>query len=419
MKQTSIFNYTAALLLSGVLAVSCHQEKDDIDDYYLNYQIPEVPVDADISVGAYYYNLGSNFDANRFLRLIAPTDMETGKIGPNYKPSLCALGDPNKMYSMSAAPGNNYVFQQHLDWANEAGIDFLVMPVFREAANLYPRNINSADTTFVNYLTSRGTYAGNGLNWGNLQFCLSVTCNELSNGLSNNALIEDVASTVIQGISMSREDRLYDFFKRASDYFGDAKYHRINGRPVVVIILGERLYAADSERLYRNIRQAVKEHSGEDVYLIARQPQWTPSARYHYFYMTGKVDAIAMDNMCNVGNYDRQFWLPQLVNENFKYNREYIAQNYGIDFIPSVSPSYSTYVYNGTAAAPLIPKTTENFSKLCNVAKMNLGQVHTVLIESFNNWAYDSAIEPADEAFSPSGYGNAFLQTVRHQFKRQ
>ena len=53
---------------------------------------------------------------------------------------------------------------------------------------------------------------------------------------------------------------------------------------------------------------------------------------------------------------------------------------------------------------------------MCNVAKMNLGTNPMVLIDSFNDWAFDSCIEPTDPSYG-KGYGLLYLDMVKDQFK--
>ena len=62
-----------------------------------------------------------------------------------------------------------------------------------------------------------------------------------------------------------------------------------------------------------------------------------------------------------------------------------------------------------------MPKTQERFWTMCNVAKMNLGTNPMVLIDSFNDWAFDSCIEPTDPSYG-KGYGLLYLDMVKDQF---
>lgn len=405
------------VLFGSILLSACKSDDPTIDDYFLNYQISEISVKSDIIVGAYYYNLGTNFNANIFTRLTEATDNTNGKVGPYLLPQLATS---DGMYKMAVNKEETVpVIQQHIDWANLAGINYLVMPAFREDPNrLYPNNVLSQDTAFVNFVTGKVDTVST-INWGGLKYVASMDMSGICSDLTQNKLLETVGNTTIQDVLISREQRLYKFFKRVAHYFKDEKYFHLNGRPVVVLIYPERLYTAKSDTIYNNIRDTVKAFCGKDIYIIARQTAWTPPARFHYFFLKGKVDAVSMDNMCNVGAsyYDRIYWLPQLINENFKYNKEYISKNFGIDFVPSVSPSFTNYVTYGNYYTPELQKSTTSFSKYCNVAKMNLGTANMVLLESFNNWQWDSAIEPANPTYG-NGYGTTYLDILKKQFKK-
>jgi hypothetical protein len=405
------------IMMVCILLVSCKSDEPTINDYFLNYQIEEVPVNSDVIVGAYYYNLGTTFDPTRYTRITETNDNTGGKVGPYVRP---LLSTPEAMYSIAVNKATSVpIIQQHVDWANQGGINYLVLPAIREdGTKLYPNNINAGDSTFVNFATGKVDSLAV-INWGNLKYVVSMDINSMASDLNQNKLIETAGSTKIQGVSMTREQRLYNYFKRIAHYFKDDKYFHLNGRPVVILLSPEKLYSAKSDTIYNNIRDTVKAYCGKDIYIIARQNAWTPPARYNYFFMKGKVDAVSMDNMCNVGGayYDRLYWLPQLINENFKYNRKYISSTYGIDFIPTVSPSHNYYVSNTSYNNPIVYKNTGEFKKYCNAAKMNLGNANMVLIESFNNWTNDAAIEPTDPSYG-NGYGTTYLDILKKEFKR-
>ena len=81
---------SAALLL---LAACSKEEGPSVDDYFLNYEIPEIPVTEDYQVGIFYYKGNDittrpNGDAN-FTRweLLTLTDKELSTKN-NYKPEL-------------------------------------------------------------------------------------------------------------------------------------------------------------------------------------------------------------------------------------------------------------------------------------------------------------------------------------------
>ena len=189
---------------------------------------------------------------------------------------------------------------------------------------------------------------------------------------------------------------------------------------MILFYNAHKLYTKDSEALYKKIREVVYEASGKEMYIVARQERWSPPARYHYFYLTGRTDAIYMDNMYDQNDMARSYMYPQYINENYKYNRTYDWDNYQVDFIPSIAPSFNKWLGNdGTKEYqyPMVDKNEELFRQMCNVAKMNLGQRPMVFIDSFNRWEYDMALEPTDPDYG-NGYGMTYLNIVREEFKR-
>lgn len=405
------------VILCLALLSSCKKDTGpSVEDHPLNYTIPQVAATSDIPVGAYLYNTTSAFnDIVHWTRINEPYDVNIGKLGPYLQPEL-------GKYRLESSADGVYNMSKIVEWAKLAKIDFLITPAVKETTNsLYPGNMNSGDSLVVNQLGERPSIHGS-VNMGTMKYAIAVDINNFSSGLSNNLLLEDAPKITISGQELTREQRLYSYMKRISDYFKDATYyHTTGGRPVLIFTGADRLYTADSKRVYDNIRQTIKDNTGKDVYIIARQQQWTPSARFEYFFLNGLVDAVTMDNMCNVGGsmWDRTYLLNRLINENFKFNKNYLDEKFGIDFIPSVSPSFSFYTASGATPEynyPIIYKKESDFRERCNVAKMNLGRNKMVLVESFNNWVYDSQIEPAVEDYG-NGYGTKYLDIVRDEFK--
>ena len=408
-------------LLVATMSISCKKDTGpSIDDYPLNYEIPKVPVTSDIPVGAYIYEPSGTLitDEIKWTRITEKYDVATGKLGPYVRPEL-------GRYDLRPTEAGALNMAKIVEYAKTARIDFVISPPMKENAGaMFPNNLNGTDSLIVNMLAEHNFNLPS-VNMGELKYAISVDINNFSAGLSNNLLLEAAPASVYningQNISVSREDRLYNFLKRISLYFKDETYYHFQGRPVLVFLGADRLYTEDSKKVYDNIRRVIKEQTGKDVYIIARQTQWTPSARFEYFFLRGRTDAVTMDNMCNVGagatGWDRSYLLNRLINENFKLNKDYLSKN-GIDFIPSASPSYTLNINNATPEYnyPAIRKKESEFRERCNVAKMNLGNSRMVLIESLNNWQWDSQIEPTVADYG-EGYGTKYLDIVRDEFK--
>lgn len=416
------------LILSGlILGALFHSCTDDdgpsIDDYPLNYEIPEIAVTEDIPVGAYLFNPTNDLKNDVIWeRITEKYDPTTGKIGPNVEPVL-------GRYTLGVSEDGARNMQQLMNWCKDARINFLVTPGVKENANaLYPNNINSGDSAFVHLISGQNNLYP--LDLGDMKYVILMDMNNFCSGLNNNNLLENAALHKLtitdpetgekRDTLLTRENRLYSWFRRVSHYFNDPTYLHLNGRPVLVLSNPDMLYTSDSKKVYDTIRKTIKTETGKDVYIIARQQEWTPPARFHYHFLSGGVDAVTIDNMCKLGGSytDRSYWLNQFINENFKYNREYIAQHYNIDFMPSVSASHSMYVNNGSYTYPNVFKNPDEFRKRCNVAKMNLGKTPMVFVESLNNWKYDTQIEPSVVKEGTNGYGTTYLDIIREQFKR-
>ncbi len=405
----------AALIAS--LASCTNDEGPSVDDFFLNYEIPVIKPTSDIPVGAFYYNLGgSGMQEERYNRLIGKRDLAASpwpQLCPNVRPVLGRY----KMDTGSKETAD--LFQQHIDWANDAGINFFIMPNISEDINQYD-HLNSGGVNFIEFMAGRNPNSENKMKWGRLKYVMTVDMNNFTTGVSNTKMIEDV-DVDANGVSQ-RLERLYTYFRNLSKRFfvENRLYYEIDGKPMILFYNAHKLYTKDSEALYKKIREVVYEASGKEMYIVARQERWSPPARYHYFYLTGRTDAIYMDNMYDQNDMARSYMYPQYINENYKYNRTYDWDNYQVDFIPSIAPSFNKWLGNdGTKEYqyPMVDKNEELFRQMCNVAKMNLGQRPMVFIDSFNRWEYDMALEPTDPDYG-NGYGMTYLNIVREEFKR-
>lgn len=421
-------NILIVLLAILVIAQSCtKQDGPTIDDNFLNYEIPDVPLTQDCTVGAYYVDPGANgWNAAVWDRLTnVAYDPAAGLYGSNVTPVL-----GNWMHQNATSPAQVSIFQQQVDWAIEAGLDFFVMPAFSEnTASLYPNNINANQTRFADLLTGRigsdgqpaAVTAGAKVDMKGLKYVLMLNPSTLNTGLNNNTPIENIAATTIQGQSVTRVQRFYDVVKRMSDYFADDNYYHIDGKPMIVIKQPQNIYSLDSKKFYDDMRSYIKAASGKDMYIVVQQNQWEPSPRFKYTFGDGRVDAVTINNdggMYNQGDVQRSLLYPQMIDQNWKYNKDYLMSNWSEDFIPSVSPSFNRWVTSGNIYnIPIVERDSKTFITYCNVAKRNLGAKRIVLIDSYNDWNYNTAIEPADPT-KGKGYGNNYLQLVRQQFKK-
>lgn len=424
-KIVRIWAFAAVTAVAAGLA-SCTPSNDgpDIDDFFLNYDIPHITPSSDIPVGVFYYDLGDNgIEDYRYANLTGEYNSEENS--PTDGPDLCPQVRPVLgRYNMNLnSPGTAQLFQQHLDWANDAGIDFFIMPSIGEDQNTY-NHLSERAVDLISYM--EGIHINNNkyMRWGNVRYCVSVPLNTFCDGVTSSNLIENVEVNAETGKS-ARVERIYDYFKGLAQRFfsGDTLYYYVGEKPLVVLLEPHRLHSTDSKQLYTNIRDTIYKYCGKEVYMVARQQSWSPSARYTNLFINGGVDAVYIDNMFDTTNFSyKDIGWAQCIDQNYQYNRQYIKQNHSIDFIPSISPSFVPWVYQGSEVSndrynyPQTYVDTELFTDMCNVAKMNLGDNRMVFIDAFNRWDYGQALEPSDP-FYGNGYGMELLDIVRKEFK--
>lgn len=140
--------YKIAYLLIALTAMfaSCTEDGGpSIDDHFLNYEIPDVPVTQDCVVGAYFVDPGSNGLSDAIWGRL--TSLEFDPANGLYSPAMLPVTGNWKHGNFPNSSASNptplqamvELFQQEIDWAVEAGIDFFILPMVGEDANrLYP-----------------------------------------------------------------------------------------------------------------------------------------------------------------------------------------------------------------------------------------------------------------------------------------
>jgi hypothetical protein len=427
-----------SFLLAGGLLVSCDDYQNSIDDYPLNYEIPSVAPNPSTPVGAYLVDPPTN-DNVFWERLTAPfndgpASQGGGKIGPYLMPT-------QGRYRFNAADSTNArVYANIVRWSKQAGIDFLITPLRSHRWDEYPKNLNSGDTLLIGLISGRNDSLGYA-NRGEIKYAISYDLGNFSGtgmgptSLTNDNLLETTQAEYVNSngtvktdtaglrdntyARITREERLYRAFERMSVYFNDPTYQTTSdGRPVLLLEGAKSLYTSDSKRVYDNIRDTIFKYCGKHVYLVARQDPWTPTARFEYFFVKGEVDAITPNRMTDAGNWNRVYMLNVLIDQHMKANKDYISrsQHPNIDYIPSISPSFSGYLDNGDVQRPIVPKNEKDFRERCNIAKINVGRMPMIIVDSFNNWKNETQIEPSDPDYG-NGYGTFYLDILRSELK--
>jgi hypothetical protein len=356
------------LLILALLFLSCTEDKAILlEDNIYNKPIPIVPVNTDYTVGAIY----TKFNRNELT-------VET--------PSI-EIYDGNS--------GDPITYEKHVDQAKTAGIDFFVFNLrSSNAPALYDE-----DKAYIDNLQTAP-------NANDMKFAFSY--NFANMGLSNTSKIET------KGLVPT----FLNDFELMLPYFQKANYMTINGKAVVYMNNSFTLFSNDNPALYQQLRTKMSA-LGIELYLIGMQLEWTPTLRFFGDEVTGKdnrfedcVDALTVTNYANIEFvlYDRLLFFHKYVDIAWSYHKETLAKK-NIEFVPTISPSYTPKINNVSSTNYAIAKNADWFKANCNIARRASGSSKLVLIDSFNNWNFDTQIESA------TSYGDEYLKILRSEFK--
>lgn len=363
------------ILFAAVVCLLFYACKKDmtgpsVDDNVLNYKINEIPVTQDYVVGAFYYSFGGWNGAIKEV------------------PVVGTYGYPSGVPTAG-------VMAKHIGFGKKAGLDYFVFS-FR-SANRDANNFKSDSTVIRSFINADGE--------GNMKFAMMYNFSTGSYGVS--------AANPLEKDKVKLEQFFQDF-SRAVPYMKDANYMKIDGKLLIYIQNAQVLYSDNNKAIYDTLRNRLNAQ-GIQAYIVGMQDRWTPPARYAIRFK-GCVDAIYHQSFSSQpSNWDRRYVLPQAIDQNWKYSKEYFAQNFGADYVPNITPAYNWLIGNPTSTNPNYPRSDSGalFRQLCNVAKMNASsKTRMVMVDAFNNWQEDMQLEPAQS------YGELYLNIVKQQFKK-
>jgi hypothetical protein len=377
MKPTTHYIKSAFFpLLAILLLFSCKKNNTgpSVSSNVLDYQIKEIPVTQDYTVGAFYYNFGS-FNTNiTQVPVVGKYAMPNGVETPNVMPT-------------------------HITQAQTAGVDYFVFS-FR-SANKDATNWKSDSTLVQTFL------AANSASTPNMKFALQYNWSTTSYGVTNTAPLESNATKLNQFFD--------DIQRAAATWMSDPNYLKVNGKTPLYIQNAQILYSNNNVAIYDTLRSRLSA-MGFSMYIVGMQDRWTPPARYPFRYVKC-VDAIYHQSFSTqISLWDRWYVLPQAMDQNWEYSRQYFADSMGgISYIPNISPAYNWLIISPASLNPNYPRTDSGamYRQLCNVAKMNAdNSTRLVMIDSWNSWQDDSQLEPA------VSYGTRYLDITRTEFKK-
>jgi len=342
----------------------------------------------DYNVGAYYYPWFSG-----------PTSFGAG-VDKTIQGHLTPAQQPTLgWYSQ----WDTSVISQHYNWAKYAGVDFF--NVSWDGANT-PSDISTKINLFNN--PDRGNVK--------LSVLMEPTITT-ANIYSNTAYL-------------------------ANNYFNQAGYQTINGKPVVNIYLTRTFTTQYLDNFVGQMRQAASDNGFDDIYVIGDEV-WGDGTAVN----SNRIDALdAVTNYDVYGNIGGSSNYPYVTTSDVNQwdigndNWEAAADAAGVDFIPGVSPGYNDQAVR-SGHLPISRKLDgvegefgSLFEALVVSAKDNTDadNGNTMMVTSWNEWHENTQIEPVSGGVptnfddSPSGsdytwnidsesYGVRYLDILRNE----
>lgn len=374
MKQRSIT--LAALALATLILSACDKQDDYLPPEW-NYPIPETPLTAEPQVGAFYSN---------------KTDQNWAS-AQGYTPTLNVVHDEESGTTETVVYTSTQdgVLTQQCAWADEAGIDFFVIAW----------NSGSAEQGLVSayeYYHTESTRVKLAINYN----------------------FSHLKLTALTGEGPDFDSVVADFKALHASLFSKDYYYRLpDGRPLVVLA-GDASTAYDYSLFIPALRQAMRDYTQElqladpdlpdnalDFYLVGENTtNW--SAPQTHAEAARWLDGNYVKRWYPTTYYERWYCFYSFTDMAWANWRDYASQ-WRNDFVPCIYPEF----YTTEKGARSIERSAKNYTDFCNVAKRNMGAQHLVLIDSWNDFANDTALEPTEE------YGEEYLRITRAQLSRQ
>ena len=369
MKNIS-YQLGTMLLLFSFFSCKKNDSGPSISDNILNYTINEIRVDTNYVVGAFYYNIGT-WNANiTEVPVIGSYTMPNGVVPPA-------------------------VMTEHISQATKAGLDYFVFS-FR-SANRDLNNYKSDSSVVKSFLDANAST--------NMKFALQYNWSTGSFGVSNTAPLEN---------DPVKLEQFFQDIQRVAPLFNNSNYMKVNGKTLLYIQNAQNLYSNNDSTIYATLRNRLNT-LGFTMYIVGMQDKWTPPARYPFRYYHC-VDAIYHQSyVYQLNQWDWFYLLPQYIDQNWEYSRQYFSNVYGVDYVPNISPAYNWLITNPTSTNPSVSRLDHGamYTQLCNVAKMNVNpKTRLIMIDSWNDWQDDMQLEAATD------YGDMYLNITKKEFKK-
>ena len=296
------------------------------------------------------------------------------------------------------------VVQQHLDWMEIYGIDFLVSSWGGEEF--------MEDTVLKDYILPRITNSP-------LKFSVYY----------ESAKLADENWNII--IDAEKEAELLDDITYLADtYFDHPNYLNVGNRPVLFIYLSG-IYAGDYVDAFARIRSAMMA-KGHDLFLVGDEGSWGEFSAEHAQFIDAISPYIVLPkrshgDFANHGDFFADLTMLAL-------QMEEITQSQGKFAIPNVNPGFNS---NAIGKGMVFPRQIAPWAEITSFLESYIKvlrpfvdpQQRMIMITSWNEWYEDTQIEPTvitpptsiDNSESGSyytqgiiyeGYGYQYLEVV-------
>ncbi|MGE5518559.1 MAG: glycoside hydrolase family 99-like domain-containing protein [Candidatus Dadabacteria bacterium] len=343
-------------ILLIIIMISGCKKKDDymVDPSKYVYPIPQTTLSDDARVGAYY-------------SVYKTTDWNVARA---YTPVLGT-------YDATTAS----VMQQHLKWADTAGLNFFAF-----------KWNGTTDNTILNNFKTQATNS-------NVKMVIDYSTAHLA-ATNASPLVGAKLATFAN-----------DWRTLATTYINNqATYYKIDNRPVVMLSplnLTASTLTSINYKLVADTLRSVMNTFGVNPFIIGELTTgWVAPLNYPDSILKA-MDAIVL-NTWSTTDYDRMFAFYSYSDMNYQ-NWKTTLGAWNVDYVPCIFPGWN----NPSAPTQyVIPRTEKNYVDYCNVAKRSMGKQRIVMINSWNDFQKGNTLEPANE------YGSQYLYITKRELKK-
>ncbi|MCK5563755.1 MAG: glycoside hydrolase family 99-like domain-containing protein [Planctomycetes bacterium] len=314
---------------------------------------------------------------------------------------------------------NASVITQHYEWAEYAGIDFFV-------CSYWGRNSGEDDIIRARMF--------NNPDRGDIKLCVFLEPRLTPAGNDDEEPWNDITP----------EEMTAEMDYLCDNYFDHPSYLYIDGKPVVFIYITRAMSATELTLCLDTFRTAASNKGYPELYIAGDEVWGSPST---------SIDGPRVSQLDGITNYDvygnnssTPFVTDAVLNTWQIRNGQWkdLADDYGTDMIPAISPGYNDRSVRGDLTSSHWPCSRKLNNESNEFGSLFTGMIDRlepvvgmIMINSWNEWHEDTQIEPTTvaaptalddgaitsyyagwytEGVYHEGYGMRYLDILRDQF---